>query len=303
MAKKVSIVIPNWNGKVYLNDCLRSLCEIDYKNFIVVVVDNGSSDGSVEFLQKKFPQVVVIQNQNNLGFAAGCNVGIRYSLKKYVDFVLLLNNDTVVSSDFLSKMMKTAEDERVGIIGCKIFYHDNPEMIWAAGGNYIPWRVSGKFLHWKEQNRDSLNGELDCSFVNGCVMLIGKEVFKEIGLFFEPYFLTVEDLDFCYQAKLKGWKIRVNLDAEVWHKISFSRGGEFSFSDGYYGTRNRLWFAFKRSENYLGGIIFLLFIVPVRFIQWTILGNRDILKGMKIGVKDFFSGTTGKNIKYNSSRH
>ena len=103
--KKVSIVIPNWDGKDYLKDCLDSLCEISYHDYMVVVVDNGSSDGSVELLKSKYTDVVIIENKENLGFSAACNKGIEYSIKNGFDYVLLLNNDTIVEKDFLSKMV------------------------------------------------------------------------------------------------------------------------------------------------------------------------------------------------------
>jgi GT2 family glycosyltransferase len=292
--KKVSIVIPNWDGKDYLKDCLDSLCEISYHDYMVVVVDNGSSDGSVELLKSKYTDVVIIENKENLGFSAACNKGIEYSIKNGFDYVLLLNNDTIVEKDFLSKMVSTGEDDKVGIVGSKILYNDNRDLIWYAGGDYISWRVSGKHRHWMKKDSKSLSGVKDCTLVTGCNMLIKKEVFDDIGLFYNPYFLTVEDLDFCYNAAKSGWKLRVNLDARIYHKVSLSRGGEFSFSNGYYGVRNRLIFAFKRGGGYLGGFIFLFLVVPIRFLQWVISGERDMVKGMALGLKDFIRGKQGK---------
>ena len=119
-------------------------------------------------------------------------------------------------------------------------------------------------------------------------MLIKKQVFNDIGYFYEPYFLTVEDLDFCWRARKKGWKIVVNLDSCLWHKVSASRQGEFSFSNGYYGTRNRLIFAFERTNNFLGGIILLFLIIPARIFQWTLMGRFNMVKGLILGTLDFF---------------
>ena len=112
----VYIIIPNWNGKNFLGDCLKSLEGVEYDNFRIVVVDNGSTDGSVEYIGENYPEVIVLQNSKNLGFAAACNQGIKYSLKKGADFVLLLNNDTVVAPDFLEKMVLWARKFIIMII-------------------------------------------------------------------------------------------------------------------------------------------------------------------------------------------
>lgn len=285
---KVAIIIPNWNGVDFLPDCLNSLADVKYDNFEVVVVDNGSSDNSVAMLGENYSKAIIIQNSENLGFAAACNRGIKYAIDRGADFVLLLNNDTVVTPDFLSKMLDVAEHDQVGIVGSKILYDDDRKKVWFAGGDFIWWRVSGKHREWMKNDRGDLTGIVDCDFVTGCNMLIRKEVFQNIDFFYEPYFLTVEDLDFCYQARKNGWLIKTNLDAKIYHKVSLSRDGEFSFSNGYYGTRNRLFFAFVRSQKYFGGLVFLFFVLPIRMIQWFFLGRFEMLRGAICGVRDFF---------------
>ncbi len=291
---KVLIIIPNWNGLEFLPDCLESLFKINYQNFLVCLVDNGSTDDSISFVAKNFPQVYILKNKENLGFAAACNQGIKYGLDREDDYILLLNNDTVVTADFLEKMVAAAKDDKTGIVGAKIYYFDQPEKIWFAGGKFIKWRASGQHVSWQKLDLPAWQGNRNTDFITGCVMLIKKQVFKNIGMFYEPYFLSVEDLDFCWRAKKNGWKIKVVLDARVWHKVSSSRFGEFSFSNGYYGTRNRLGFAFKRTKNYLGGLVLLFLVVPIRLIQWFIDGKPEMAQGMILGVRDFFSGKSGK---------
>jgi len=292
----VSIIIPNWNGISFLGDCLLSLRKITYSNYKVLVVDNGSSDNSVEMIKAKFPEVIVLINKENLGFAAACNRGIKFSLEQEADFTLLLNNDTVVEPDFLDKMIMATDNKRVGIVGAKIYYFDEPKRIWFAGGRFIWWRSSGQHMFWGELDNERLAGIKDSDFITGCAMLIKKEIIYDIDYFFEPYFLSVEDLDFCYQAKKKGWLIKVALEAKIWHKVSFSRSGEFSFSNGYYGTRNRLYFAFKRAHNYLGGLTLLLIVVPIRLIQWLLQGKFKMVKGMILGIKDFSINKLDKRV-------
>lgn len=293
----VFIVIPNWNGFTFISECLNSLQQVDYESLNIIVVDNGSSDGSISMLRDKYPGVTVLCNDDNFGFAAACNKGIGYSIEHGADFVLLLNNDTVVAPDFLSKMVGVIEsDERVGIVGSKILYFDDPQKIWFAGGDFVRWRASGKHRSWMKIDNDNLSGVVGSDFVTGCNILIRREVFDDVGFLYEPYFLTVEDLDFCVTARDKGWKIMVNLDAEIFHKVSLSRDGEFSFSNGYYGTRNRLFFAFRRSRYYFAGLILLLVILPIRFVQWGIDGKIDMVRGAFYGVCDFFYGKMGEKI-------
>jgi len=294
---KTSIIIPNWNGKNFLVDCLKSLHRIKNQNFNIIVVDNGSSDDSVYFINKNFPKVLVIKNKENLGFATACNIGIKKAIKIGSEYFLLLNNDTIVTDDFLDKMLSVFKNKKVGIVGCKINYESEPKKIWFAGGDFIKWRVSGKHINWMKNDNDNIRGVVNSDFITGCCILIKKEVINSIGYFYEPSFLTVEDLEFCYLTKRAGWKIKVNLDAKIYHKVSFSRQGEFSFSNGYYGTRNRLFFAFKYKELYIGGLILLFFILPIRILQWIFYKKFEMIKGTLFGIKDFFIGKKGKKNK------
>ena len=298
MNPKVSIIILNWNGLKDTIKCLESLKKITYSNYGVILVDNGSKGNDADILVDKYKNYIkLIRNKENLGFAAACNQGIKLASEHGADYVLLLNNDTVVAPDFLGKMVNTAEsDRKIGIIGAKIYYHNQPQKIWFAGGDFIWWRVSGKHRFWQKLDKPELTGVKLSDFITGCAILIKKEVFFDIGFFYEPYFLTVEDSDFCLRARKADWKIVVNLDAKIWHKVSSSRLGEFSFSNGYYGTRNRLIFAFKRLKSIkicLGGLIFLFLVIPTRIIQWTLLGRKNMIKGIILGLRDFLRGKEG----------
>ena len=292
---KIFIVIPNWNGAGYLKECLESLKKIDYPSYKVVLVDNGSEDNSIAVAEKLFPGLFTIKNAQNFGFARAVNQGCKLAVAEGADGVLLLNNDTVVKPDFLTRLVKVMDrDPRVGIVGGKILYFIEPYRIWFAGGDFVHWRVSGKHRYWTKRDCSELNGVLDSDFITGCLMLIRKNVFNEIGYFFEPYFLSVEDLDFCYLAGKRGWKIKVELDAEILHKVSLSREGEFSFSNGYYGTRNRLYFAFRRTRNYTGGLVLLFMVLPIRIVQWTLQKRFPMIKGTVLGVRDFFLNKMGQ---------
>lgn len=222
--------------------CLRSLENLIYPSFEVVVVDNGSTDGSGMKLQKEFKEVRFIENKENLGFAGGNNVGIRYALEHSADYVLLLNNDTFVKADFLENLVRTAEaDGRTGIAGPKIYAGlPGSTRLWYAGGG-VDWK-GVKTVHrgFQEEDEGKWNQTEDSDFVSGCAMLIKRSVLERIGLLDERYFLYYEDTDFCTRARKAGFRILYVPQATVYHKSWSSSGGQSSPLRTYYMTRNRL---------------------------------------------------------------
>jgi len=198
---KVFIIILNFNNLEVLNDCLQSVSEIDYPNFDIILVDNNSTDGSLEKAKNDFPQVKYLRNKKNLGFSAGNNAGIRYATEKGAEFILLLNSDTLVEKDFLDKLIEEAKREpRAGIL-CPLIYGADKKKIWFSGGR-IDW------LRMKTVHQTSLyqEGVFDSSFISGCAMLIPTKVFEKAGLLDERYFLYWEDADFCVQVRKTGFR-------------------------------------------------------------------------------------------------
>lgn len=242
MLPKVFVIILNWNGYRDTAECLRSLKRLIYPSCEVVVVDNRSTDGSVTKLQEEFKEVVYIENKENLGFAEGNNVGIRYALEHGADYVLLLNNDTLIKADFLEALVKTAEvDEQIGIAGPKI-YEGLPDSIrlWYAGGS-VDWKRM-KTVHrgFHEDDRGEWDQVEDVDFVSGCAMLIRRPLLERIGLLDDRYFLYYEDTDYCVRACKAGFRIVYVPQAVVYHKAWTSSGGQSSPLRLYYMTRNRL---------------------------------------------------------------
>src|SRR5947209_4456075 len=144
---RVSLILLNWNSYEVTADCLLSIRKLDYPNFEVVLVDNGSHDSSIEELEKNFPEVRSIRNEKNLGFTGGNNVGIRDALERGADYLLLLNNDTVVAPDFLTEMVRVAEsDSKIGILNPKIYFFEPSDRLWYGGGILKPWCSFPKHL-------------------------------------------------------------------------------------------------------------------------------------------------------------
>jgi GT2 family glycosyltransferase len=238
---KVSIVILNLNGYEDTRECLESIRHVRYANLEVILVDNGSSDESSKHLKSEFPEVRLLMSQQNLGFGGGCNLGIEDALRHGADFVLLLNNDTIVDPDFLRILIETGEtDPQIGILGPKIYYASDPKRIWFAGG-FVRLK-SGRFGHFG-QGRIDEDGHFakmeETGWITGCALLIKSYVFQEIGFLDSELFAYSEDADFCLRARSAGYKCIFMPDAKVWHKISRTSGAQSPFAL-YLGTRNQL---------------------------------------------------------------
>lgn len=244
---KILIIVLNWNGKEDTLECLESVCKIVYPNFEVIVIDNGSSDDSVQAVRDSFPEVTVLETNENLGFAGGNNSGIRYALKNGADYIFLLNNDTIVDPHILNqfiKVSKTLGDQ--GILGAKIYYFSEPEKIWYAGAKWV--KNYAKFIHVGHgclDNGRSFTMISETDYACGCAFFVSSRLIRTIGMFDERFFLTFEETDLCYRAKKAGYKSYFVPGAKVWHKISSSFGGEKSALYTYFLMRNRLLWAEK----------------------------------------------------------
>ncbi len=220
------VIVLNWNGRSVLGPCLASLRKVVEPRLEVIVVDNASTDGSALIARRERPDAELIVNERNLLFAEGNNVGIRRALERGARFVLLLNNDTEVDPGFAAALADAlAGDDRAGIAGPKILYHDDPKRIWYGGGGFTP----GLWIPRHERIR-RLDGEApdrrgETAWVSGCAMLVRREVFEAIGLLDPSYRIYCEDVDFCLRARRAGWRCLYEPGARVWHKVSSSSGG------------------------------------------------------------------------------
>ncbi|MEM5874526.1 MAG: glycosyltransferase family 2 protein [Candidatus Aenigmatarchaeota archaeon] len=216
----VCLLVLNWNGKELTKDCLRTLKITKYPNYKVLVIDNGSQDGSVEYIKKHFPDVEVLELEKNYGFAGGMNRGIKYVLSKYSPkYIGLLNNDLeFFDKNWLLKVINVfKENERIGIVGCKLLYPDRTTIQHAYTSlinNRI--RIVGRLE--KDRGQHDIIKEVDISQF-GCV-LINTEVFKTIGYLDEVFLFSAEDCDFCIRAKKAGFKVFYCGTSNVIHKVS-----------------------------------------------------------------------------------
>ena len=235
---KVFIIIVNWNGKQDTLICLSSLQSLDYSNYHVIIVDNGSKDDSISAIKLQFPNHLLLENLTNIGFTGGNNIGIQYALDHKADFVLLLNNDTKVSSDLLKRFMLGFQQfPKAGVLGAKICLMQNEEKLDHFGGKKK--KKKGVFdligLHASDENWDTA---FCIDYVCGAAMMIKKEVFEKRGPLESRFFLIWEESDFCMRAKRKGFQIISYPSAKIWHKVSASFKGKTHST--YFWWRNRL---------------------------------------------------------------
>jgi len=257
---KVSIVILNWNGLDDTVHCLESLEKITYPNYDIVVVDNGSKGDDAEILREKFKGYIhIIENDKNYGFAEGCNIGMRYALKNsHPDYILLLNNDTVVGPDFLSELVKIAErNPSIGITGPKIYFYDEPNRLQSAGA-VIDW-CQGKtpLIGPGEIDKGQFEEIKDVDWVIGCALLIKRRALEEIGLLYPKYFAFFEETEWCVRCKKAGFRIIYVPRAKLWHKSQRTTGKPEGFLL-YYTTRNRFLFM-RRNSTRLQLFFFLIY--------------------------------------------
>jgi len=277
---RVAIIVLNWNNYADTRECLVSLEKITYPNSEIIVVDNGSTDGSGERLKVEFPYHIFIRNEINLGFAGGNNVGIRYALEKMFDFILFLNNDTVVDKGFLEPAIRlAAKDDSIGIVGAKIYYYSDPKKIWAAGGGSlrILW-ISGpvfRLYGYNQADKGQFDAVREIDWCVGAFMLIKREVFEKIGLLPECYFLCMEEGEFAVKARKAGFKIFYTPESVIWHKIGVSSNTDIKHI--YNGFRNRLLFTERTYPSFVWRAWFLLFRFCINFLapfRWK-MTKRD----------------------------
>lgn len=243
----ISVVVLNWNGADDTLACLDSLAALTYPNFNVIVVDNGSTDDSLDKLHaysSRYP-LVLLETGRNLGYAEGNNVGIRHALAHGADFVLVLNNDTTVAPDLLEQLVGAARrNPDAGVFSARVMYFDNPDKVWFDGAR---WNESALQLEWPGQGEsESELGTIDhdTDYACGAALFFRAEVARQIGLLDETFFLVWEEVDWCFRARKAGWCNKVVAAAKIWHKIGVSFGSESSPLRTYFSIRNQLlWFS------------------------------------------------------------
>jgi hypothetical protein len=238
-----AIVVLSWNGREDTLACLRSLATVEWPGLRLICVDNGSADGSAEAVRTEFPDVTLIENGRNLGFAGGNNVGIRAALEHGADWVLLVNNDATLAPDTVRELDRVSRERpRAGILGGKVLFAEPPHDVWFAGQRFNPAiGYSGRPRGYRKPDGPRYDEVLAVDRVVGACMAISAALVEAVGLFDEDLFAYVEDVDWCLRAREAGFEVLLAPSAHAWHKVAGSSGGESaSVTSMYYGARNTI---------------------------------------------------------------
>ena len=291
-------VVLNWNAAEETIACVRSLLSSSYCNLRIVIVDNASTDHSVECLATTFPSLNIVSNSINSGYAGGNNLGITWALNAGADYILIVNNDVVVDVHLITRLVgKIHVDKKVGVVTGKVYYKDNQQRVYSGAGRFDRWRCSGvnKGTIFGRMSSDDKDREV--SFVSGVLFLARAEVFTNVGLLDEKYFMYFEDLD--YSRKVSNqYSILYTPDAIAYHKSGGgTHWGNYSQIYLYYHTRNRF-IVFEHEKIYYKCYV-ILFTVCVTFAKTLVIlftsvlnDNGDVKKriyslwkGLKEGIK------------------
>jgi GT2 family glycosyltransferase len=290
----VAAIVLNWNAADETIDCVNSLIQSSYANLQIIIVDNASTDDSVKLIRTAFPEIKLLCNQKNTGYAGGNNVGINWALNQNADYILILNNDVTVDFSMVSILVETIEqNEQIGLISGKVFYKENTARIFTGAGRFIKWRCTGVnrgttfgrfYLH---------NRECAVNYISGVLFLARADVFRKVGLLDEKYFMYFEDLEFSFRVSKK-YILFYSPNAISYHK---SGGGtkwsNYSEIYLYYQTRNRLIvFEDKNIVYRIYVLFFTLFITVAKSITISFTSkSENSIKNKRInalwrGLKD-----------------
>lgn len=232
----VAIIVPNFNGRDDLDACLGSLLEQDYPDFSVTLVDNASTDASVAFVKQSFPQVSVVENSHNLGYAGGCNAGLKRALRDDATYFVIVNSDTRAGEGWLRELVEAAAaDEAIGVAQSIVYVDEPGEPVVNTAGNEMHYLGFAWCGGYRQPDRGQFAGG-DIPYGSGASLLVKREVLEQVGLFDEDLFLYHEDLDLCLRVRLAGYRIVLAPASHIYHDYDFSRNR----SKFYYLERNRM---------------------------------------------------------------
>jgi GT2 family glycosyltransferase len=268
---RTAVVIPTWNGRDDLPACLESLRRQTVA-IEIVVVENGSSDGTVELLRESYPDVTVLAQPVNLGFAGGVNVGLRYALHRGHAFVALLNNDAVAEPTWVEHLVaEMSRDERVGMVASKFVTIDG-ERLDSTGECYSVWGLP--FPRGRGEERlDAYDDMTELFGASGGSTLYRADMLRDIGLFDEDFFAYFEDVDLSWRAHLAGWRVRLAPEAVAYHRIGATSGRIPGFTT-YQTLKNLFWVVTKNVPRR-----YLMTVVPRLALAYTLTFWRAVLQG------------------------
>lgn len=295
---RVAVIILNFNGTHDTLAAVGSVLRDPYPEKFILVVDNGSEPDELETLEKNLSDsVVLIKNSNNQGFAAGNNTGIKRALEEDAQFLVILNNDTECEPGFLQLLVTSAQkDSSIGIVSPLICFYDRKDEAAYAGGTINP--IAGTGIA-RQAKADSVHGESETAFCEGSCMMLSRSFIQESGGFDENYFLYLEDTDLSVRAARLGYRLILNANARIYHKVGATSDRVHSEFSLYYVTRNRLYFTKKLYPGYLWITAFYVLVtMALKSVLWFVTGRLSRISAVTAAIGDFFRSVTGKTSRF-----
>lgn len=280
---KVSVIIPNYNGKKYLRDCLDAMECQSFRDFEVLLIDNGSDDGSGDLIRKEYPWVRLISLRENTGFCGAVNQGIRNSASP---FVILLNNDTVADKNFIKELLKAIEDKPQAFsCQAKLLKMKEQDKM-DDGGNYY-CALGWAFAQGKGRPERDYSREKKIFAACGGAAIYRREILDRTGLFDEEHFAYLEDIDIGYRGRLLGYENWYCPDAKVFHVGSGTTGSRYNLFKVRYSSRNNVYLLYKNMPFlqilWNSPLLITGFAVKAAFFAARGFG-KEYLSGLKNGI-------------------
>jgi len=292
-SEPAAVITLNWNRKDDTLACLASVLEMDPPASQVILVDNASTDGTVPAVAQRFPQVRLLSTPQNVGFAAGMNVGLESALRDGAAYLLILNNDTVVAPDLLGQLLAVAaEDRSIGLVAPKIYYADPPGRLWYAGAMRRRWGPGFSFPGYGRRDAARYNRRRDVDYATGCGLLARGEVLRQVGLFdAATFFMYHEDLDLSERVRRAGYRIVYAPQAQMWHKESASTA-PLSPQKWYYLARYIVPFYRRYYRWPIGSLaLYVLYVVARECLKGHPRVAGPFLRGVRAGIRETRSGS------------
>ena len=287
-APRVCVLILTWNTREEVLTCLKHALLADYPDYEVVVIDNASQDGTSAAVREKYPDVTLLENPTNLGYAGGNNRGLRYALEHGADYMLIINSDTVMPPDLLSKIVRVASSsDDIAAVGVKNLKMDDPSTVWAAYPELTYGRELLNVVGREQPDSPEYDVVKDVDGVSGSCMFLSRRAVEEVGLLDELFFMYHEDLDWCQRAISKGYRCVYAGTAHILHKGSSSTG--MTRAGYYFLVRNAIIFARKHGNplQFLSVLISTVLYGLRKVVKcWLKLEKRDAYSSVWRGLKD-----------------
>lgn len=301
---RVCIILLNYNRCQDTIECLNSLKQCVYDSYHILVVDNASTDQSAEKLRREFSNLEIISTGRNLGYTGGINFGIRHALQSPFEYILILNNDTLVTPDFLNHLAAAMEEHpNAAAAGGTIYCEHERKQIWYAGGRLLQWR--GMAMHEQKGlflEPAVLNGVRKVTFITGCLILLRVSLLDKIGLEDERFFMYLDDIEFSARIRAKGRDLLYVPHSIIYHKV-IDKENENYFKRAYpaaieqqhafklyYSVRNRFLLiktALRGPQKLAAGVYFLS-IISIKLLIWRLINPR-FFKAAWFGLQDFWA--------------